>query len=389
MSARSTTASRRDNEPTGTLRPYVYLHGTTTRVAPERRRRANRPGVHTLWEARKLWEQGESEKWVNFLPWVGLPPELFQEDAGNFKYWLNNPHFDPFGLHKGCKDISVPNLDVTGWYDCCNNNMLLFRTMIKEAKTEVARKGCRIIIGPWSHGGSGRRRVGAFDFGPDASLDVDGLQIRWFDHWLKGKQNAIDKDPPVRIFVMGDNTWRDEQHWPLQRAEKKILFVTSDGHANTASGDGELVRQKSEQTSTDQYLYDPNDPVATLPDPGRRLFPADQRPLADRKDILVYQTEPLAERVEVTGNPVVELYASSSAPDTDWFVRLIDAVPDGPARNVSMGVVRARYRDGFNSPKLLKPGEMVKYTIRMNPTSNAFLPGHRIRLDITSSDFPN
>ena len=114
-----------------------------------------------------------------------------------------------------------------------------------------------------------------------------------------------------------------------------------------------------------------------------------QQALQDRQDILVYQGEPLAERVEVTGNPVVELYAASSAPDTDWFVRLIDVAPDGLARDVSMGLIRARYREGLDKPKLLVPGEVVKYRIRMTPTSNAFLPGHRIRLDVTSSDFPN
>ncbi|MFC1636823.1 CocE/NonD family hydrolase, partial [Planctomycetota bacterium] len=208
-------------------------------------------------------------------------------------------------------------------------------------------------------------------------------------YWLKGIQNGVDKDPPVRIFIMGDNKWRNEQHWPLQRGKDKILCVTSNGHANTPTGDGKLIYQRPEQTGNDQYLYDPKDPVPSIIELSRVFMPVDQRPLTDRKGILVYLTEPLKERVEVTGNPVVELYASSSAPDTDWYVRLIDVGPDGLAIDVSMGVVRARYRNGSDKPKLLKPGEVVKYTIRMRPTSNAFLPGHRIRLDITSSDFPN
>ncbi|MFC1599388.1 CocE/NonD family hydrolase, partial [Candidatus Omnitrophota bacterium] len=215
------------------------------------------------------------------------------------------------------------------------------------------------------------------------------MVIRWFDYWLKGIQNGVDKDPPVRIFIMGDNKWRNEQHWPLQRGKDKILCVTSNGHANTPTGDGKLIYQRPEQTGNDQYLYDSKDPVPSIIELIRVFMPVDQRPLTDRKDILVYQTEPLKERVEVTGYPVVELYASSSAPDTDWYVRLIDVGPDGLAIDVSMGVVRARYRNGSDKPKLLKPGEVVKYTIRMRPTSNAFLPGHRIRLDITSSDFPN
>jgi putative CocE/NonD family hydrolase len=150
-----------------------------------------------------------------------------------------------------------------------------------------------------------------------------------------------------------------------------------------------VVKECPETAGTDGYAYDPADPVRTLHGKASFTHAADQRPLADRKDILVYQSEPLTERIEVTGNPVVELYASSSAPDTDWFVRLIDVAPDGYARDVSLGLVRARYREGLDKPKLLTPGEVVKYTIRMNATSNAFLPGHRIRLDVTSSDFPN
>ncbi|MHC4538180.1 MAG: CocE/NonD family hydrolase [Planctomycetota bacterium] len=390
MSACSAMARRSDQDPTrSALRPYNILHHFATVLAPEMQRRAKRPGVHTRWEASKLWDQGVSGKWVNFIPWLDMPPELFQYQAEMDRHWVTNPLFDPMKQHEGCKDISVPNLDVTGWYDFCNSDMVLFRTMVKEGKTNIARKGSRIIIGPWDHRHPGRRRVGAFDFGPDASLDKIGAQIRWFDYWLKGVQNGVDKEAPVRIFVMGDNKWRDVQHWPLPRAKKKIFFIISEGHANTPRGNGKLVQQKPGQPGTDQYVYDPNDPVPTLFDTMPNLLPIDQRSLADREDILVYKTEPLTERVEVTGNPVVELFAATSALDTDWFVRLIDVAPDGLARNVADGVVRARYRNGFDRPKLLKPGAVVKYTIRMRPTSNAFLPGHRIRLDVTSSDFPN
>ncbi|MFC1604878.1 CocE/NonD family hydrolase [Planctomycetota bacterium] len=388
MAAECSPARFYDMFPTRINRPYIYLRSRITRSLPEMRRRANLPGVHTEWEGLKLWKQ-DSEKWINWLPWLELPQEFLDDDLSKYLLFMKNPHIDPWKLDGGCKDITVPNLDITGWYDFTNGDMLLFRTMVSEAKTEVARKGCRIIIGPWSHTTRGDRRVDNFDFGPNAALDKTAVEIRWFDYWLKGKRNGADKDPPVRIFIMGDNKWRDEQHWPLQRAKEKIFFIASEGHANTPSGDGKLVRQKPEQSNKDQYVYDPNDPVPTLSDISQRLFPRDQRPLADREDILVYETEPLGERVEVTGNPEVVLFAATSASDTDWFLRLIDVAPDGLAVNVSSGVVRARYRHGFDRPELIQPGEVVKYTIRMNHTSNAFLPGHRIRLDITSSDFPN
>ncbi len=355
--------------------------------SPEMRRRANRPGVNAVWEENKLWrDEGKLEEWYHLFPRLELPEEVFEDETTVMKDYLENPHLDPLRLDEGCSEISVPNLEISGLYDISNGDMLMYKTMVKEGKTEIARKGSRLIIGPGGHESSGRR-YGDIDFGPDAGLDRTAEQIRWFDYWLKGIQNGVDKDPPVRLFVMGDNKWRDEQHWPLQRAKDRVFNITSAGHANTPEGDGRLVEKEGTSPDTDAYTYDPSDPV---PSPGgQRLIPADQRPLAHRKDILVYQTQLLTERVEVTGNPVVELYASSTAPDTDWFVQLIDVYPDGLAFNVAHGVIRARYRNGLDKPELIRPGEIVKYTITMVLTSNAFLPGHRIRLDITSSYFPN
>jgi putative CocE/NonD family hydrolase len=369
-----------------TIRPGFRLEWGAM-MALDMRRRQNLPGVHAFWEHRILWKE-EEQKWLNWLPWLDLPEDFFGYETEVIKSWLKNPHVDPWKLHEGCRDVSVPNLDIVGWYDHANGDMLLFRTMVKEAKTQAARAASRIIVGPWGHGSWHFRRVGNIDFGSSSTLDQIPLQIRWFDYWLKGTANGVDKDAPVRIFVMGDNQWRSERHWPLQNTKDRILYVTSRGHANTPSGDGKLVPEKPQSVRTDSYVYDPNNPIPTPFGP-RRPVPADQRSLAAREDILVYQTAPLTERVEVTGNPVVELFAASSAPDTDWFVRLIDVAPNGLARDVSSGVVRARYRNGFDKPRFIKPGEVIKYTIRMSATSNAFLPGHRIRLDITSSDFPN
>ena len=195
--------------------------------------------------------------------------------------------------------------------------------------------------------------------------------------------------PSYQIFVMGENKWRDEDSWPLTRALERSLYIESDGSANTPTGSGRLASGKSAVAGEDHFKFDPHDPVPSLHGAPLYVIPTDQRPLADRSDILVYQSKPLPERIEVTGNPRVELFASSSAPDTDFFVRLIDVSPDGMARDVSLGMVRARYRNGLDRPSLIEPGEVIRYTIEMDPTSNAFLPGHRIRLDITSSDFPN
>jgi putative CocE/NonD family hydrolase len=354
-------------------------------MAADMKRRENLPDVHTVWEAQKLWQE-DSEKWINWLPWLELPDDFFGYETPALKQWLKNPHDDPWRLDEGVSEISVPNFDITGWYDHGLGDMLLFRLMVKEAKTEVARSGTRIIIGPWGHN-QPARSFGNIDFGPEALLDMTALQIRWFDHWLKGSENGVENDPLLKIFIMGDNEWRGEREWPLQRTKEKVLYITSDGHANTPKGNGRLVVERPLSVGTDNYEYDPRNPVPT-PHKTWRPRACDQRSLDTREDILVYQTEPLSERLEVTGNPVVELYAASSAPDTDWFVRLIDVHPDGLARDVCMGMIWARYRHNLVKPELLTPGEVVKYTIQMRPTSNAFLPGHRIRLDITSSDFP-
>ncbi len=389
MSAFSIPARYTDLEGPGTIRPGRRLNWWVTGMAPDMRRKSGRSGVTARAEAQKRWKAGQSEKWLNFLPWMDLPREAFEEETEAVRYWLEHPHTDPWKLDEGVGNIEVPNLDIIGWCDHCNGDMRLNRAMMTRAKTEVARKGSRTVIGPWGHVGRGKRKFGNIDFGPAAVLDATALEIRWFDHWLKGKPNDIVQSAPVRIFVMGDNRWRDEQQWPLERAKEKVLYLSSGSNANTPGGDGRLLDAKPVQTGTDQYVYDPQNPVPSLHGPALFVIPTDQRPLSRRQDILVYQTEPLAQRIEVTGNPTVELFAASSAPDTDFFARLIDVAPDGMARDVSLGMVRARYRRGLDQPELIEPGRIVKYTIRLNPTSNAFLPGHRLRLDITSSDFPN
>jgi len=386
MSAHSIPGRHTDLEGPGTIRPGRRLQWLLSTMGPDIRRRAARAGTG---EPLKKPEPKEIEKWLWFVPWLKLPHKVFEHETEVMHYWMNHPHLDPWKLDEGCREIAVPNFDVIGWHDHCNGDALLYRSMAAHAKTEVARKKSRIIIGPWGHSTLGKRHFDNIDFGPEAQVDLLAEDIRWFDYWLKGKPTGIDREPPVRIFVMGDNRWRGEQEWPLGRARTKTIFLTSGGQANTPAGNGRLVEQPPAAAASDQYVYDPRNPVPTLFAKGSFTAVADQRRLADRQDILVYQSEPMKDRLEVTGNPTVELFAATSAPDTDWFVRLIAVEPDGLARDLCMGVVRARYREGLDKPKLLTPNEVVKYTIRLGPTSNAFLPGHRIRLDVTSSDFPN
>jgi uncharacterized protein len=389
MSAHSIAARYTDLEGPGTIRPGRRLRWSIVTMSPDVRRQANRPGTHTEAEATAAWDADQGRKWLEFLPWMDLPQEAFEDETPYLREWLRHPESDPFKLDQGCAQITVPNLDIVGWYDHAKGDMRLFQTIVKEGKTRAARKGSKLVVGPWSHFPPGGRRFGNIDFGPEADLDLALLDVRWFDYWLKGMPNGLDREAPVRIFVMGDNQWRDEQSWPLKRARSRALYLSGEGKANTPAGDGKLAERRPTGEVSDHYTYDPRDPVPTILAPGNFTCAVDQRVLSNRQDILVYQTEPLTDRLEVTGLPEVELYAASSAPDTDWVARLIDVAPDGLARDVCMGLVRARYRDGLSKPRLIKPGEVLKYRIRLGPTSNAFLPGHRIRVDITSSDFPN
>lgn len=389
MAAQTIPARYLDLEGPGTIRPGRRLAWWGLTISPDLRRRAGRPGTQTMAQARELWDAGEGQNLLHFLPWMELPDRVCEDEAPFVRAWLKDPTQDPWKLDQGCKEITVPNLDIVGWHDHCNGDFQLFRTMVKEGKTETARQGQRIVIGPWGHTPRGPRKFGNIDFGPEAAQKPSDLEIRWFDYWLKGQANGVDREAPVKLFVMGANRWRQEPEWPLSRARKLELFLSAESAANTPAGGGRLVQTASEQEGKDQYRYDPRDPVPSLFPPFAYTITTDQRPLARRQDILVYQTEPLTQPLEVTGNPEAELYAASSAADTDFFVRLIDVAPDGLARDVSLGMVRARYRNGLEKPQLLDPGQVTRFRIRMNPTSNLFQAGHRLRLDITSSDFPN
>lgn len=402
MSAHSIPARYTDLEGPGSIKPGRRLQWWYGTMTPDLRKRSGAPGPKSPAKAKSSWKK-ESDKWLHFLPWLELPRTFWEEETEAVHAWLKDPSLDPWALHEGVPDITVPNFNAIGWFDHCNGDLMLDTALFARAKTATAREGSRVVVGPWSHMGRGKRKVGKLDFGPRAAVDLAAEELRWFDHWLKGKDNGVAEEAPVRIFVMGDNEWRDEPAWPLARAEQRTLHLASDGQANTPAGDGRLVEAgtgtrtgtktgtetKAGSAPYDEYEYDPADPVPTLYSAASFTVPADQKPLAERQDILVYQSEPLDERLEVTGNPVVELFASTTAPDTDFFARLIDVHPDGKAVDVSLGMVRARYRNGLDREELVTPGETVRYEIRLNPTSIAFQPGHRIRLDITSSDFPN
>jgi len=237
------------------------------------------------------------------------------------------------------------------------------------------------------------------DYGLFASgevADFTGTHLRWFDHWLKGSKNGVEQDKPVKIFVMGPNTWREEEDWPLPDTQFRPYYLQSGGHANTAAGNGLLSTEVPGAESEDVYLYDPRNPVptnggATLI-PGFQIAanagPRDQRRIETRDDVLCYTTPPLERSIEVTGPIELVLFISSSVRDTDFAAKLVDVYPDGRAESITDGILRVRYRESLSKPVLMEPGQVYEVRIIVGATSQVFATGHSIRLEVSSSNFP-
>ena len=329
-------------------------------------------------------------------------PYLKDGLADYFYDWIAHPDYDEYwkklSIEEHHSEITVPSLNIGGWYDIfLGGTIRNYLGMREKGATEEARKGQKLIIGPWLHSSRGGSLVGSHYFGLAAdagALDLDGIHFKWFDFWMKGESNGVLDEPPVRIFVMGDNVWRDEQEWPLARARPTNYYFHSQGQANSLHGNGTLSTEAPGEEPVDVFLYNPTNPVPTK---GGALccdsyFFAngafEQKEIEAREDVLVYTTPPLQREVEVTGPVIVTLWAATSATDTDFTAKLVDVCEDGCARNLTDGIIRARYRDFMASPQLVEPGKAYSYSIDLWATSNVFKAGHRIRLEISSSNFP-
>ena len=361
------------------------------------------------WLARTPLKRGTSP--LKFLPsyeqWI-----LDVLTHGDYdEYWKQRgysieEHYD--------EHADVPTYYLGGWYDsyarATTNN---YRSLSK-----IKGEPIKLIMGPWTHGGWGVSHAGDIDFGPEAVMDdYNGFRLRWFDRWLKGIENGVEEERPVTLFTMGGGdgrknnngrlnhggVWRQEHEWPLARTQYTNYYLHADG---TLSPD--LPKESPPST----YTFDPRDPVPTIGGGisaagdvmapggfdqrgGSRFFGCkDTLPLSARNDVLVFCTPPLAEDLEVTGPVTVKLWASSSEVDTDFTAKLIDVYPpdedcpQGFELNLTDSIIRARYRNAREKAELMEPGKIYEFTIVLYPTSNLFQAGHRIRLDISSSNFP-
>ncbi len=351
---------------------------------------------------RKTSVLNRSREWVKQLPvdeyrLLNLPTAA--DVAPYFRDWVEHQTNDQFWRHVKVSDhygrMNVKALHSGGWHDIFSGGSIRnFIEMRKQAATEEARNGQRLLFGPWAHAAtSAEGKIGDVTFGTQAVLDMNATILKWYDYVIKGKKNEFASNAPVRIFVMGDNVWRDEQEFPLARTAYTKYFLHSDRGANSVNGDGIISTVAPKSEKPDAYEYDPSNPVPTI---GGRLCcggglppgPFDQRPNESRSDVLVYSTPALQQDVEVTGFMTVELYAATSAPDTDFTAMIVDVDPSGYARYLGDGIIRARYRNSTAEAQPIEPGKVYQYTIDLWATSNVFKAGHRIRVYISSSNFP-
>ena len=326
---------------------------------------------------------------------AGLKAEL----APYFTDWAAHPSYDEYwkqlAIAERYGDIKVPALTVAAWYDIFQGGSILNYEGLRDgAGTDAARRGQRMVITIGGHAGGGRK-IGAVDFGEAAAeFDEVNTTIEWYEYLLMGKQNEFASDKHVKLFVMGKNQWRSEREWPLQRAKATQYFLHSEGKANGDSAGGSLSMNAAGKEIADSFVYDPAKPVPTVGGPlccdgeHEPAGPRDQREVEKRGDVLVYSTAPLTQDLEVTGQVKLVLYAKSSAVDTDFTGKLIDVAPDGFAQNLTEGILRARYRSSMSKPEMIVPGQVYKYEIDLWSTSNVFLKGHVIRLEVSSSNFP-
>ena len=334
---------------------------------------------------------GGWDTFYRHLPLIDLDEAVTGRKNRLWREYVSHSTYDDYWKAISVRDkyhrISIPVFMMAGWYDYYTGTAFrAYETLRALGETDEVR----IVVNPTNHYNV---QVGERDFGRDADKDELGLAIRWLDHVIKRIDNGVKEEPPISIFVMGTNQWRGEYEWPLARTLPTKYYFHSEG-----SKDGALSREVPGDEPPSRYTYDPDDPVPTLggnhsspeevPE-AIRVGPVDQRPNECRPDVLTFTTLPMTDDLEVTGPIVVKLYAASSARDTDFVSRLIDVYPDGTAFNLTEGLIRARFRESiWDTPTLIEPGVVYEYTIELMPTSNVFKTGHRVRVHLTSSNFP-
>ncbi|MFR1831648.1 MAG: CocE/NonD family hydrolase [Lachnospiraceae bacterium] len=344
----------------------------------------------------ELMERDDWEDVLNIRPLKDIPEKALGYPVPFLSKWLEDSDYNDFwrqsNWQERSKKAQIPALIQSGWFD--DNGM--GTTEALEIVHDFPEGMRKVILGPWQHSGNSRYDMHGVSFGSQAlRFDLDYLYFQWFEHYLKGVENGIDKSAPVEYYTVGQDTWKTASNWPVPETVETDIFLDSEGSANTSLGNGTLSFHLPEKEGTDSYDYDPQNPSTHIIDMSENEIevPEDYTKEELRQDMLCYTSAPLEKDVVITGDLTASLYISSDAPDTDFMVRLTDVDENGRSIKLADGILSARYRNGFDHAEFLTPGEVVNLKIRTTKISNCFKKGHKIRITITSSAknfvFPN
>ncbi len=368
----------------GSWLEWIWLN-----IAPDARKRKSLPGPRTDADAELTWKS-DHMRIEGFLPLAELPD--LKQAAPYYYQWLAHVPADPWWdwaeLRNKYDHVHCAVLNFSGWYDEAygpDGATTNFNGLLATRKGEMDSR-TQTMIGPWTHGGQDAQKSGERDFGSTAPIDYDELILRWMDHYLRNIENGVNREKPVHIFVMGKNAWRDEESWPLKREKTESFYL--EGGEKEKRGTLQTKPGTSPASST-AFLSDPSHP---LTDMYRAYGAHDYRALDGNAGVLFFDSDPLKEDLEVTGPIQAEIYVSADVKDFDLWVRLLDVAPDGTSFNLmspGLDVLRASYRDETVEPKLVEPGQAYRLDLNRMLTSNVFLKGHRIRVQISGAFYPH
>ena len=365
------------------------LEWTYMMAADVRRREGRTDGPTDPIEATFRWNAVERSKYIWWLPLAEISEPVFAGLTEQYQTFLRNTRQDFMRFDEVHPMVEVPVMQITGWWDRLIGTIDNYEGLITNGDPGL-RNQHRLIVGPWGHDATNYTRdIGPIDYGPEAETTYADLIVRWYDHVLKGKVNGMADEKPVQLFVLNRNEWIGADAWPLPETQYTDLFLSSEGNANTVHGDGTLSFDQPSAAESDEFDYDPRDPVMSLMHQNSQSIPMDQSPNDHRQDVLVYETEPVSEDLDVIGPVRLKLWASTDAPETDFTAKLAIVHEDGLCVNLTYGVMRTGYREGFDRVAYTEPRRQYEYDIKLNPIGCRFLKGQRIRLYISSSDFPN
>lgn len=359
--------------------------------------------VWSWWTRRKGLMSEKDLNAVNWAKAVSVLPvikadDALGEDVAIFNDWMMNshpgPYWDKVRVDTHIDHIKAPALIIEGWYDYYLNNALADFGRMKNSGGSPEAKQTMMIIGPWTH--NVKSKFKDFDFGKSASF-ISGqaaTMVRWFGYWLDGKPNRMTEGLPIKYFTMGENTWKESKTWPPEGVTNEAYYLHSDGKANSLKGSGSLSAIEPLKEAPDTFSSDPLNPVPSVGgtsvygDLAAKAGPADQLAVESRDDVLVYSTAPFANDTEVSGPVTLNLYVSATTKDFDLAVKLTDVDPKGKSVNIASSVFRASNRDSIITPTPVKEGEVYNFKVLIGHTSILFRKGHRVRIQIAGSNFP-